>query len=645
MKRVISILMAAVTMLTVAVTLAGCGEEEAIPYNEKLGEVGFHLVAEKVGNVDRGSFMTGKGGLYYKDESGKYGVMSLEGRYDTGAIYADCFEVDSYFSVSKTKPKDSTDIKALNSRGLINGKGETVVPFKYADFLVLNDRYIVVKTIDKATTDEEVTVVTYDKDFAPSTVISGKDYMYTGKWEVYDVENQKTLSGVGGKDKDASVNAKGNFVTYKTDNEWKTLDTNGKLIDENTNVFEDGSYLVKGETTCDVYSADGEKLFTCDLKDYVPEYAESKYFIARKQDENYKTTYAVMDKTGKIISKEYESSISVYGEFVLTDNKLYNFKGEQVVKNDVGSATEDKVFGECVVAHNNKAYIIIKSDGTVVYQGEFSDEISISSDNFLASKKTDDGYFYYSYKDKDYTIKGYDFAPWLVKTNGSEDLLYNIVDATTGKTLFEGYNEYSSSHEYYSAVFDENLSYYVYAKYDGGADVFLITNSTNLEDVQAKRANLLDDLVAAFEKEGLTVSVNKETGEMSLDSSVLFGGDSAELTADGKTFLNKFIKVYTEVAFSEKYAGFITKTMVEGHTAPLSDSTYESGLPLSQKRAENVKNYCLSKETGVDVSALADTLKDRGCSNSQPIYKEDGSVNMEASRRVSFRFMVDVEMA
>ena len=83
--------------------------------------------------------------------------------------------------------------------------------------------------------------------------------------------------------------------------------------------------------------------------------------------------------------------------------------------------------------------------------------------------------------------------------------------------------------------------------------------------------------------------------------------------------------------------------MVEGHTAPVQGSTYASGLKLSEERALNVKNYCLSADTGVDVSVLNNTLENVGYSNSKPVYDANGSVNMAASRRVSFRFIVNVE--
>ncbi len=165
-----------------------------------------------------------------------------------------------------------------------------------------------------------------------------------------------------------------------------------------------------------------------------------------------------------------------------------------------------------------------------------------------------------------------------------------------------------------------------------------------LDAIIEKKENLMEDLAKAFTDAGITVTVDSKTGELAMDSSVLFGGDSAELTADGKAFLNKFVNVYTTTVFSEKYTGFVQKTMVEGHTAPLSTSTYESGLPLSKKRAENVKNYCVSSETGVDTSKLAAALESVGYSNSKPIYNTDGSVNMTASRRVSFRFIINLDI-
>lgn len=177
---------------------------------------------------------------------------------------------------------------------------------------------------------------------------------------------------------------------------------------------------------------------------------------------------------------------------------------------------------------------------------------------------------------------------------------------------------------------------------DQGADVNAMTED-EIKEIAEKKSDLFDDLYKEFEAQGINVAINRSTGEIAMDASVLFGGDSAVITDDGKALLNKFLAAYTSIIYNEKYDGFISKTMVEGHTAPVSGSTYESGLPLSRERANNVKDYCLSSDTGVDTSNLTATLEATGLSNSKPVYNSDGEVDMAACRRVSFRFIVNLD--
>lgn len=168
-------------------------------------------------------------------------------------------------------------------------------------------------------------------------------------------------------------------------------------------------------------------------------------------------------------------------------------------------------------------------------------------------------------------------------------------------------------------------------------------DSEELEAIAQKKSDLYDDLYNEFKANGISVQINRATGEIAMDSTVLFGGDSAELTDEGKAFLDKFLNAYTTIIYNEKYDGFISKTMIEGHIAPVSGTTYEGGMPLSERRAENVRDYCLSGETGVDTSKLAPTLETVGYSQSRPVYDADGNVDIEASRRVSFRFIVNTD--
>lgn len=169
-------------------------------------------------------------------------------------------------------------------------------------------------------------------------------------------------------------------------------------------------------------------------------------------------------------------------------------------------------------------------------------------------------------------------------------------------------------------------------------------SETQLEEIAEKTENLLEDLAAAYVDAGLNVTVNAKTGEIALDSTILFDVNEYEIEPEGQEFLRKFIQIYTSVVFSDKYDNFVSTIMVEGHTD--TNGSYDMNLTLSQNRAESVKNYCLSEDCDVDqayAASLKDMLQAVGYSYDQPIYDDNGGVDMDASRRVSFRFIINLE--
>lgn len=631
MKKILSLALCFVMIITM---FAGCGKPKDKNNNVVNGKFTEYLVAEKVGTINRDNFTTAEGGLFYKDDNGLYGVISYEGLRDTGAIYADVQTRGKYFQVYKKAIKSSSDIAGINASMLIDGKGNVIIPEGYASFYVLNDRYILTSKVTERTYSEDDVVASLTDN---GTCVSGKYISdaswYKGSWYVYDVVNKSFVPNATGT-KDVVVTARGQYITFQNDNGDRiTVDSKGVALSEDAKLFDDGSYKVESKIG-EVYDANGNKLFAYDLTGFIPSSVSGDYYIASKYVDGT-SKHAIMDKKGNVISTEFDDYITVYGEVVKCGNKIYNLKGKVLLEGEYESVYYDDMFGQNWIVRNEDYYTMIDKTGAVFFNGPFDDEHTVWTDDFLSSEERDGEYYYYSHKDRDFTIKGYHFAPWIVKTLTSNNM-YDLVDTMTGKKLLEGYSDYSH-------ISRNALAYYVYAEYNGGADVYLVVSSAQLEEVSAKKANLFNDLIAAFKAEGINVTVNTENGEISMDSSVLFGGDSSELTAEGKAFLNKFIKAYASVVYSEKYNGFISKTMVEGHTAPVEGSTYASGLQLSQERAENVKKYCLSSETNVNISKFADTLEAVGYSNSQPIYDSNGNVDMEASRRVSFRFLVNIE--
>ena len=74
---------------------------------------------------------------------------------------------------------------------------------------------------------------------------------------------------------------------------------------------------------------------------------------------------------------------------------------------------------------------------------------------------------YYSLADKDFTLEGFSFAPWLIKVS-RPDYVYDVIDTITGKTIISGYESYSSVAVPGSAI-------YVYAlNADGGIDIYTV---------------------------------------------------------------------------------------------------------------------------------------------------------------------------
>lgn len=167
---------------------------------------------------------------------------------------------------------------------------------------------------------------------------------------------------------------------------------------------------------------------------------------------------------------------------------------------------------------------------------------------------------------------------------------------------------------------------------------------SQIQQIVETKADLLKDLADAFEAKGLNVYIDTNTGEISLDNTLLFAVNEYEISDAGKDYLKQCLEVYVNVVFNDKYSNFLSRIQIEGHTD--TSGSYELNLELSQKRADSVLNFCLSEEAGVDAAhaeALAQMVTAVGYAYDYPVYGEDGSVDMDASRRVSFRFIVKLE--
>lgn len=169
---------------------------------------------------------------------------------------------------------------------------------------------------------------------------------------------------------------------------------------------------------------------------------------------------------------------------------------------------------------------------------------------------------------------------------------------------------------------------------------------TEEEEIIEKQADLMADLTAALDAAGIPINADPASGVITLNASVLFDGNSAELKKEGRALLDKVIPVYASVVFNDDYRDYVSGIVVEGHIAPASNATYENGLPLSRQRAQAVKDYCTTSVSGIDAKTkklLAAAMEAVGLSNSKPIVDARGNVDMNASRRVTFRFVITLK--
>ena len=173
------------------------------------------------------------------------------------------------------------------------------------------------------------------------------------------------------------------------------------------------------------------------------------------------------------------------------------------------------------------------------------------------------------------------------------------------------------------------------------------SQQAKLDRIIGVRSELIEALKAEFDDSALQISVDEKSGAITMDSSILFEYNQDELKDSGAAFLSEFLPRYTKILMDPKYREYVSEIVIEGHTDTVGD--YLFNLDLSQKRAYSVAQYWMAGENSVlsesERKALQEVLTSSGKSFSNPVLNPDGTVDMEASRRVEILFRLkDEEM-
>ena len=175
----------------------------------------------------------------------------------------------------------------------------------------------------------------------------------------------------------------------------------------------------------------------------------------------------------------------------------------------------------------------------------------------------------------------------------------------------------------------------------------LAAQQTEIDKLIGLRSRIIEELRDELRRENLDAVVDRNTGAIAFTGAVLFDTNRNELKDSGKALLNAFLPVYIRTLMSEENEGYVGEIIIEGHTD--TSGSYLHNLALSQERALAVAEYCLGPEmtelTSAEKQMLQRIFTANGRSYADPVYKADGTVDMEASRRVVFKFrMKDSEM-
>ena len=178
--------------------------------------------------------------------------------------------------------------------------------------------------------------------------------------------------------------------------------------------------------------------------------------------------------------------------------------------------------------------------------------------------------------------------------------------------------------------------------------------TAQLKDQQAQidqiigvKADVIEALKNEFSKNNINVDIDAQTGALTLEASVMFDYDQAELTDAGKQALEQILPIYCKVLLQDDYKKYLAEIIIDGYTD--TDGDYSYNLQLSQQRSLAVAQYLLDIQgnflDATQSQNLEKYLTVNGHSMANPVLDANGNVDKDASRRVEVKFRLkDEEM-
>ena len=381
----------------------------------------------------------GEGFVYRDDDTKLYGILSVDGTYDSGARYYDVGDCSAFFSVTLSKPEDPNNLDEINNTGLVDGYGNVIIPPEYAIIKSCqNARFFqVIKVTERTDNKDEALVFLTSRFFALTA--SDEDILYKGVWYIFDTETGKVIDGVSATNA-YSPGVTGDKVSYVDDNENRvSVNTKGQPFPEGVQLFEDGSYYdAASGNVCDAF---GSVLFSFDEEKYDYIGMSSGYYRCNRY-ESGTTYYVYLDRSGKEITPVYQKPPYIYGDsIVVVDSAAYDLAGNLLVEGPVSNVQETDHFWY-LYDYDTGAIYILDKEFQLRYTGNKNNGESFWSSSGCLEKKDGDKNLFYSFAEEDFIYEGYSVGYGYVsvrREDGTEDLINTL----TGETVMSGFEGYT----------------------------------------------------------------------------------------------------------------------------------------------------------------------------------------------------------
>jgi outer membrane protein OmpA-like peptidoglycan-associated protein len=163
--------------------------------------------------------------------------------------------------------------------------------------------------------------------------------------------------------------------------------------------------------------------------------------------------------------------------------------------------------------------------------------------------------------------------------------------------------------------------------------LLFITALLQLAEKDAPKRVVIGNVVGQMKSNNINVKVNPETGDVSIQESILFAKGSTELKPEGKDFLRGFIPVYSGVIFSKpEFEKEVSRVVIEGHTSSEGDD--KINLELSLLRSASVYRYIFSEINFPTKAPLSKKILAAGRGE----IEADKTRDNPGDRKVVFRF-------